>query len=84
MKRPPSSETIEDDRLRERIFELFSEHNGMAGSPMITADLHDGPQFCDVGQNRVTRLKEEGLWVRGVDLKIFHALWWITAFRFLI
>ena len=32
------------------------------GSPMITADLHDDPEFCDVGKNRIARLmKEMGL-----------------------
>jgi putative transposase len=57
--RPPSVRAKQNDQLKKRIFELFSEHNGMAGSPMITADLHDDPEFCDVSQNRVARLMRE-------------------------
>ncbi len=39
--------------------EIFLEHNGMAGSPMITADLHDYPEFVNVSENRVARLMRE-------------------------
>ncbi len=59
INRPLSIRAKENDRLKERIFELFSEHNGMVGSPMITADLHDDPAYCNVGQNRVARLMRE-------------------------
>ncbi len=31
----------------------------MAGSPMITADLHDDPDFYDVSENRVAGLMRE-------------------------
>ena len=31
----------------------------MAGSPMITADLKDDPEFSDVSKNRVARLMRE-------------------------
>ncbi len=62
INRIPSIRASENERLKDRILELFSEHKGMAGSPMITADLHDDPEFCDVGENRVARLmKEMGL-----------------------
>ncbi len=61
--RKPSARTLQNDRLKKRILELFTEHNGMVGSPMITADLHDDPEFCDVGENRVAGL------MRKMDLK---------------
>ncbi len=62
INRIPSIRANENERLKGRIIELFSEHKGMAGSPMITADLHDDPKFCDVGKNRVARLmKKMGL-----------------------
>ncbi|SDU40588.1 Integrase core domain-containing protein, partial [Desulfobacula phenolica] len=54
--RIPSARSRQNDRLKQCIFKLFSEHNGMAGSPMITADLHDDPDFCNVSENRVARL----------------------------
>lgn len=57
--RAPSARTMRNEHLKNRIFELFSEHNGMAGSPMITADLHDDPEFYNVGQNRVARLMRD-------------------------
>ena len=57
--RAPSARTMRNEHLKKRIFELFSEHNGMAGSPMITADLHDDPEFYNVGQNRVARLMRD-------------------------
>jgi len=57
--REPSERTIENRRLKNRISELYTEHNGMAGSPMITADLHDDPEFSNVSKNRVARLMRE-------------------------
>jgi putative transposase len=50
---------MQNDRLKQSIFDLFSEHNGMTGSPMITADLHDDPEFCDVSENKVARLMRD-------------------------
>ena len=55
----PSSQQIRRERLRKRIFELYVEHNGMAGSPMITADLNDEPEFFNVSPNTVARLMRE-------------------------
>ena len=63
LNRDPSSRALQNDRLKQRILELYTEHNGMAGSPMITADLHDDPDFFDVSENRVARL------MRKMDLK---------------
>ncbi len=56
VNRSPSARTVQNNRLKERISEIFSEHNGMAGSPMITADHRDYPEFANVGENRVARL----------------------------
>jgi len=61
-KAPLSSLKIENERLDARIKELFSEHKGMVGSPTITADLHEDPEFSKVSRNRVARhMKEMGL-----------------------
>jgi putative transposase len=66
-KAPLSSLRIENGRLRARINELFKEHNGMVGSPMITADLNEDPEFSKVSRNRVARhMKDMGLKCRSV------------------
>jgi len=54
--KPFSTRQRENERLKNRIKELFDEHNGMVGSPMITADLHDEPEFSRVSRKRVARL----------------------------
>ena len=54
-----SIRSIQNDRLKVCILELYNEHNGMAGSPMITADLRAGHEFPRVGKNRVARLMNE-------------------------
>ena len=61
-KNPFSIRQVMNNRLRTRIRELYKEHNGMAGSPMITADLRAEPEFSSVGKNRVARqMKNMGL-----------------------
>ncbi len=55
-KRIPSVREENNKRLQMRILELYIEHNQMAGSPMITADLHDEAEFSKVSKNRVARL----------------------------
>ena len=55
-KAPLSLRQRENERLKSRIKELFAKHNGMAGSPMITADLHDDSEFLKVSRPRVARL----------------------------
>jgi len=55
----PSLQKVRRDRLKKRIFELYVEHNGMAGSPMITADLNDEPEFLSVSKNTVARLMRQ-------------------------
>jgi len=57
--REPSAQQVRKERLRQRIFELYVEHNGMAGSPMITADLGDEPEFHGTSKNTVARLMRE-------------------------
>jgi len=57
--REPSSQAIQNERLKDRIIGLYTEHRGMAGSPMITADLKDDDEFCNVSRNRVARLMSD-------------------------
>ena len=61
--REPSVRQAWKERLKQRIFALYVEHNGMAGSPMITADLNDEPEFHGASKNTVARL------MRGMKLK---------------
>ena len=64
---PVSQRQLERDRIKNRIRELFTEHNGMAGSPMITADLQENPEFSKVSRPRVACLmREMGLQCRSV------------------
>ena len=58
-KAPLSSRQIEKENLKERIREIFAKHNGMVGSPMVTADIHDDPAFSKVSRPRVARLMRE-------------------------
>ncbi len=37
LKRPYAVREIKNERLKDRIRQLYTEHNGMAGSPMITS-----------------------------------------------
>lgn len=61
-KNPLSVRKVRNERLRQRIRELYSEHKGMAGSPMITADLRAEPEFSRISKNRVARhMKEMGI-----------------------
>ena len=56
---PVSRRKAENLRLRSRIKEIYQAHNGMAGSPMITADLHDEPEFSNVSRPRVARMMRD-------------------------
>ena len=56
---PLSVRKVRNERLRRRIRELYAEHNGMAGSPMITADLRTESEFSKVSKNRVARHMQE-------------------------
>jgi putative transposase len=67
LKAPLSSRKIENEGLRARIRELFAKHKGMAGSPIITADLREDPEFANVSRNRVARhMRNMGLKCRTV------------------
>ena len=62
-----SNREIKNLALKKRIKELFSQHQGMVGSPTITADLREEPPFFNVSRNRVARLmKEMGLRCKAV------------------
>jgi len=57
-KRVPSVREKNNEQLERRIFELYIEHNGMAGSSMITAGLRDEIEFSKVSKKRVVRLMQ--------------------------
>ena len=63
LTRPKSSRRIAKEKLRAKISELFYlKHKQMAGSPLITEDLHDYPEYKTVHRSRVAALmKEMGL-----------------------
>ncbi len=58
-KNPLTNRARQTERLRTRIRELYEEHNGMVGIPMITADLRAEDEFPQVSKNRVARLMRE-------------------------
>jgi len=61
-KSPYSRRKEETKQIRNRIVELYKEHKGMAGSPLIAADLRSEPGYSNVSKNRVARhMKEMGL-----------------------
>jgi putative transposase len=61
-KAPISIRKAEKERFRTRITELYEEHKGMIGSPMLTADLRDDSEFSAVSRTRVARhMKDMGL-----------------------
>lgn len=67
LREPNSLRSQSNERLKERINELYEEHGERAGSPMITADLNAEPEFSTVGKNRVARImKEDGLKCKAV------------------
>lgn len=57
--KPLSARKQENILLRGLIKQLFAKHKGMVGSPMITADLHDYPEFRKVSRSRVARIMRE-------------------------
>lgn len=61
-KAPLSNRKRRNEALKKKIKELFFQHRGMAGSPLIAADLREEPAYANVSRNRVARLmKEMGL-----------------------
>lgn len=62
LKNPFSVRKVKNIRLQSRIKELFTEHRGMVGSPMITADLRAESEFSTTSKNKVAKLmKDMGL-----------------------
>jgi len=62
LRKPISKRKTEKQLLQNIIKDLFANHKGMAGSPLITADLRDFPEYSNVSRQRVARLmKEMGL-----------------------
>jgi len=61
--RDKSTRQLLNDKLKYKISELFYiKHKQMAGSPLITEDLHDFPEYKTVHRSRVAALmKEMGL-----------------------
>ena len=59
VKKKPSPAKIKREQLKNHILKLYSEHNGMAGSPMITADLKEYPEFSNVSVNTVASLMKK-------------------------
>lgn len=59
---PLSKRKVRNEKLRRRIKELFFEHEGMVGSPIITADIREDSEFSNVSRPRVARhMKDMGL-----------------------
>jgi len=58
-KAPISKRKQENIRITERVKEIFNAHKGMAGSPLITADLRDECEFSKVSRPRVARIMRE-------------------------
>ncbi len=52
---PLSPRKRENQLIKDRISTLYEDHKGMAGSPMIAADLRSEPPFATVSKNRVAR-----------------------------
>ena len=49
----------ENEHLKNASKSCFSRHNCMVGSPTITADLREDPDFLNVSRNRVARPMRE-------------------------
>jgi len=58
-KAPISRRQQENNRIKERVKEIFRAHKGMVGSPLITADLRDEDEFSKVSRPRVARIMRE-------------------------
>ena len=55
LKAPLTPRKRENQLIKKRISALYEDHKGMAGSPMITADLRTESPFATVSKNRVAR-----------------------------
>ncbi len=50
LNNPESPRKRENRKISQRIHELYSEHRGMVGSPMITEDLRTEAEFSTVSK----------------------------------
>lgn len=55
LKRNPSDTQMYRDRLRADIRIQFDKHGGMAGSPTITDDLREKPEWKNISRTRIAR-----------------------------
>jgi len=55
-KAPVSKRQQENNRIKERVKEIFSAHKGIVGSPLVTADLRDEDKLSKVSRPRVARI----------------------------
>ena len=55
MSRPKSSRTRQKEELQHAIKECSDNHEGRAGSPTVTHDLHDDEKWMSVSRSRVAR-----------------------------
>lgn len=53
--RTPSRRAAETSRLKQRIVQLYEEHRGFVGSPMLAADLRSDEAFAQISRQRVAR-----------------------------
>lgn len=56
LNRKQSASELRREKLKTCIVKLYKEHNGMAGSPMLTADLKEYPEFSNISKNTVSSL----------------------------
>ncbi len=57
----PSIRELENEKIKDEIRDIYNDHSGRIGSPMITPELRDRG-WPSIGENRVARLmKEMGL-----------------------
>ncbi len=59
LKATTSQRSLETERLKHRIRELYDEHREKVGSPLIWSDLREEPEWSSVGVNRVAKLMRE-------------------------
>ena len=54
LRKPISKRKTEKQYLQRIIKDLFAKHKGMAGSPMIAADLRDFPEYAKVSRQQIS------------------------------
>ena len=59
LDRKKSARQLKKEELMDAISALFYKHGEMAGSPLITEDLHDDPRYKTVHRSRVAKIMQE-------------------------